>query len=46
VNKLAQALPSQRDLEFLSAVGAQIAMPIERKRGERELEHAPGFHVA
>jgi PAS domain S-box-containing protein len=31
---------SQRDLEFLSAVGNQIAMAIERKRSERELEQA------
>jgi two-component system, sensor histidine kinase and response regulator len=31
---------TQRDLEFLSAVGDQIAMAIERKRGERELEQA------
>ncbi len=30
----------QRDLEFLSAVGNQIAMAIERKRSERELELA------
>src|SRR6266568_818211 len=31
---------TQRDLEFLSAVGDQIALAIERKRGERELERA------
>src|SRR5882724_10865985 len=31
---------TQRDLEFLSAVGNQIALAIERKRGERELEQA------
>jgi signal transduction histidine kinase/CheY-like chemotaxis protein/HPt (histidine-containing phosphotransfer) domain-containing protein len=31
---------NQRDLEFLSAVGNQIAMAIERKRSERELEQA------
>ena len=31
---------TQRDLEFLSAVGDQIALAIERKRGERELEQA------
>ncbi len=31
---------SQRDLEFLTAVGHQIAMAIERKRSERELEQA------
>ena len=31
---------SARDLEFLSAVGDQIALAIERKRGERELEEA------
>jgi two-component system sensor histidine kinase/response regulator len=31
---------TQRDLEFLSAVGNQIALAIERKRGERELEKA------
>jgi two-component system, sensor histidine kinase and response regulator len=30
----------ERDLEFLSAVGDQIALAIERQRGERELEHA------
>ena len=31
---------SDRDLEFLSAVGDQIALAIERKRAERELEQA------
>ena len=31
---------SQRDLEFLSAVGDQIALAVERKRAERELEQA------
>ena len=31
---------TQRDLEFLSAVGDQIALAIERKRGERDLELA------
>jgi PAS domain S-box-containing protein len=31
---------TQRDLEFLSAVGDQIALAIERKRGERYLEEA------
>jgi PAS domain S-box-containing protein len=31
---------TQRDLEFLSMVGDQIALAIERKRGERELEQA------
>ncbi len=31
---------TQRDLEFLSAVGDQIALAIERKQGERELEQA------
>jgi two-component system sensor histidine kinase/response regulator len=31
---------TQRDLEFLFAVGDQIALAIERKRGERELEQA------
>ena len=31
---------SQRDLEFLSAVGDQIALAIERKQGERALEQA------
>lgn len=31
---------TQRDLEFLSAVGDQIALAIQRKRGERELEQA------
>jgi two-component system, sensor histidine kinase and response regulator len=31
---------TQRDLEFLSTVGDQIALAIERKRGERELEQA------
>lgn len=31
---------TQRDLEFLSSVGDQIAMAIERKRSERELEKA------
>jgi len=31
---------SERDLEFLSAVGDQIALAIERKRRERELEEA------
>jgi PAS domain S-box-containing protein len=31
---------TQRDLEFLSVVGNQIALAIERKRGERELELA------
>jgi PAS domain S-box-containing protein len=34
------AVYTQRDLEFLSAVGDQIALAIERKRGERELEQA------
>ena len=29
---------SQRDLEFLSSVGDQIALAIERKRGEEELQ--------
>jgi PAS domain S-box-containing protein len=31
---------AQRDLEFLSTVGDQIALAIERKRSERELEQA------
>jgi two-component system sensor histidine kinase/response regulator len=31
---------SQRDLEFLSSVGDQIALAIERKRVERDLEQA------
>jgi PAS domain S-box-containing protein len=31
---------TQRDLEFLSAVGDQIALAIQRKRAERELEQA------
>ncbi len=31
---------TERDLEFLSSVGDQIALAIERKRGERELELA------
>jgi PAS domain S-box-containing protein len=31
---------SRRDLEFLSSVGDQIALAIERKRSERELELA------
>jgi two-component system sensor histidine kinase/response regulator len=31
---------TERDLEFLSAVGDQIALAIERKRAERELEKA------
>ncbi len=35
-----EAAYDQRDLEFLSAVGDQIALAIERKRGERELEQA------
>jgi len=30
----------ERDLEFLSAVGDQVALAIERQRGERELEQA------
>ena len=36
---------TQRDLEFLSAVGDQIALAIERKRGERELEQATRHRV-
>jgi signal transduction histidine kinase len=35
-----QGAYSQRDLEFLSSVGDQIALAIERKRAERELEEA------
>ena len=31
---------AQRDLEFLSAVGDQIALAIERKRGEEELKRS------
>src|SRR3989440_279892 len=31
---------TERDLEFLSTVGDQIALAIERKRAERELEEA------
>jgi PAS domain S-box-containing protein len=31
---------TQRDLEFLSTIGDQVALAIERKRSERELEHA------
>src|SRR5258708_29956587 len=34
------AVYTQRDLEFLSVVGDQIALAIERKRGERDLEQA------
>jgi len=35
-----EAAYTQRDLEFLSAVGDQIALAIQRKRAERELEQA------
>ena len=36
----ATAAYSQRDLEFLSAVGDQIALAVERQGAERELEEA------
>src|SRR5207247_4081810 len=37
---------SQRDLEFLSTVGDQIALAIERKRAEAELEKARDAELA